>query len=153
MSAPGATVGERSLPSARRATTPARRSRRPGLLRLIGLTVVLAFFLFPIIYLVSVSFKPQPEVLSGQFLPSRIAWENWPDAFRSVEVLLFMRNSAIVAAASTLVTLLLTVPATYAMVRYEVGGKGLYTVVLSSYVAPPIVRVCCRSFTSCGVWN
>jgi multiple sugar transport system permease protein len=118
------------------------RSPRPWRwLRWAGLALVLLFFLAPIAYLVLVSFKPQPEVLSGRLLPSRIAWENWPDAFRSVEVLLFLRNSVIVALLSAALTMLLAVPAVYAMVRFGTGGSLLRSVVLSSYVAPPIVAV------------
>jgi multiple sugar transport system permease protein len=97
--------------------------------------------MFPVLYLALVSVKPQPEVLSGRFLPSRLAWENWPNAFRSVPLLLFLRNSVVVAVASALLTLLLAVPASYAMVRFQTGGKGLASFVLSSYVAPPVVAL------------
>ena len=125
--------------------SPQERTRRlPGLSRLLrwlALGLVLLFFLAPIAYLALVSLKPQPEVLSGQLLPSRIAWENWPNAFASVEVLLFLRNSVIVAALSAALTMLIATPATYAMVRFRAGGSLLRSVVLSSYVAPPIVAV------------
>jgi multiple sugar transport system permease protein len=110
-------------------------------LRWLALALVLLFFLAPIAYLVLISLKPQPEILSGQLLPSRIAWENWPNAFASVNVLLFLRNSVIVAALSAVITLSITVPATYAMVRFRAGGSFLRSLVLSSYVAPPIVAV------------
>jgi multiple sugar transport system permease protein len=124
-----------------RSTTRKRGPHRWRLLRWAGLALVLIFFLAPIAYLVLVSLKPQPEVLSGRLLPSRIAWENWPDAFRSVEVLLFLRNSVIVALLSAALTMLLAVPAVYAMVRFRTGGSLLRSVVLSSYVVPPIVAV------------
>ena len=110
-------------------------------LRWLALALVLLFFLAPIAYLVLISLKPQPEILSGQLLPSRIAWENWPNAFASVNVLLFLRNSVIVAALSAAITMAITVPATYAMVRFRAGGSFLRSLVLSSYVAPPIVAV------------
>ena len=141
MSASGAVVREQRASAGGEVATRARPSRRRRVWRWLGLTLVLLFFLFPILYLVAVSLKPQPEVLSGRFLPSRLAWENWPNAFRSVEVLLFLRNSVVVAVLSALLTLLLAVPATYAMVRFGVGGKPLSSAVLSSYVAPPIVAL------------
>jgi multiple sugar transport system permease protein len=102
---------------------------------------VLLFFLAPIAYLVLVSVTPQPEVLGGRIIPSRLAWENWPNAFGSVSVLLFLRNSVVVAALSAAVTMLLAVPAVYAIVRFRTGGAPLRSIVLSSYVAPPIVAV------------
>jgi multiple sugar transport system permease protein len=118
-----------------------RRSRPGQVVRGLLIALVLIFFLVPIVYLTLVSFTPQPEVLSGQIIPSRIAWENWPNAFDSVQVTLFLRNSIIVAALSALVTMAIAVPATYAMVRFRTGGSFLRSAVLSSYVAPPIVAV------------
>lgn len=110
-------------------------------LRWLALAVVLIFFLAPILYLALVSLKPQPEILSGQLLPSRIAWENWPNAFSTVKLSLFLRNSIVVAGMSAAVTMLIATPATYAMVRYRTGGSWLRSAVLTSYVAPPIVAV------------
>ena len=118
-----------------------RRTRLGKVVRGLLIALVLIFFLVPIVYLTLVSFTPQPEVLSGQIIPSRIAWENWPNAFDSVQVTLFLRNSIIVAALSALVTMAIAVPATYAMVRFRTGGSFLRSAVLSSYVAPPIVAV------------
>jgi multiple sugar transport system permease protein len=140
MSAANRTAGHVVIAAARIEVT------RPALglwsvLRWLALGLVLIFFLAPIAYLALISLKPQPEVLSGQLLPSRIAWENWPNAFASVDVILFMRNSVIVAALSTATTMLIATPATYSMVRFRTGGSLLRSVVLSSYVAPPIVAV------------
>jgi multiple sugar transport system permease protein len=106
-----------------------------------GLAIVLAFFLVPILYLLSVSLTPQAEILSGTILPDSPAWHNWPDAYEATTLSLFVRNSAIVAGLSAVVTLLIAVPATYAMVRFGTGGKPLYSFMLSSYVAPPIVAL------------
>lgn len=122
-------------------TSSVRQSRLSRLVRGALLAVVLVFFLTPIVYLTLVSFTPQPEVLSGQIIPSRVAWENWPNAFDSVQVTLFLRNSILVAAMSAIVTMAIAVPATYAMVRFRAGGSFLRSAVLSSYVAPPIVAV------------
>jgi multiple sugar transport system permease protein len=140
VTAPGAAADRLSLATAEIGHRPAHRGPWRAL-RWLGLALVLLFFLAPIAYLILVSLKPQPEVLSGRLFPTRIAWENWPNAFRSVDVLLFLRNSAIVAALSAALTMLLAAPATYAMVRFRTGGSFLRSFVLSSYVAPPIVAV------------
>ena len=130
-----------ALPASYDQTSSVRQSRLSRLVRGALLAVVLVFFLTPIVYLTLVSFTPQPEVLSGQIIPSRVAWENWPNAFDSVQVTLFLRNSILVAAMSAIVTMAIAVPATYAMVRFRAGGSFLRSAVLSSYVAPPIVAV------------
>lgn len=110
-------------------------------LRWTAITLVLGFFLFPVLYLVTVSLKPNPEILAGQFLPSRFAWENWSDGLAKSHVLLFLRNSLLVASFSALLTMLVAIPATYAMVRFNTGKGKLHTLVLSSYVAPPVVAL------------
>ncbi|MFN8662307.1 MAG: carbohydrate ABC transporter permease [Thermomicrobiales bacterium] len=130
-----------SLPATYAEASYSRQGRLGQVVRGLLIALVLIFFLVPIVYLTLVSFTPQPEVLSGQIIPSRIAWENWPNAFDSVQVTLFLRNSIIVAALSALVTMAIAVPATYAMVRFRTGGSFLRSAVLSSYVAPPIVAV------------
>ncbi|MGH2532767.1 MAG: carbohydrate ABC transporter permease [Thermomicrobiales bacterium] len=115
--------------------------RRPPIPRWIALAFVLAFFLLPVLFLLSISVTPQADILSGRFVPREFAWQNWPDAYNAVQVFLFLRNSIAVATVSAALTLLIAVPATYAMVRFGTGGRVLYSLVLSSYVAPPIVAL------------
>ncbi|MER3436306.1 MAG: carbohydrate ABC transporter permease [Chloroflexota bacterium] len=110
-------------------------------LRWLALSVVLAFFLFPIAFLAATSLKTKDDVLSGHFFPTTLFWQNWPDAFRAINLLLFLRNSVVAAGLSALLTLLIAVPATYAMVRFGTGGRHLYSFVLASYTAPPVVAL------------
>jgi len=117
------------------------RNRLWSVLRGLALALVLAIFLIPIAYLAATSLKTKDDVLSGNFLPATVYWANWPDAFSRVPVAKFIGNSMLAAAGGTVLTLLLAVPATYAMVRYRTGGKGLYSLVLSSYTAPPVVAL------------
>jgi multiple sugar transport system permease protein len=115
--------------------------RGPQALRWLALVSVLAFFLFPIAFLAATSLKTKDDVLSGHFLPATLFWQNWPDAFRAINLLLFLRNSVVAAGLSALLTLLIAVPATYAMVRFGIGGRRLYSFVLASYTAPPVVAL------------
>lgn len=125
-------------PTTRAAT---RRHWRGQLLRGVLLALTLLFFLVPIAFLVSTSFKTKDDVLTGNFWPKTFFWQNWPDAFDSVALATFMQNSVVAASLSAVLTLVIAVPATYAMVRFGVGGKALYTIVLSSYIAPPVVAL------------
>jgi multiple sugar transport system permease protein len=122
-------------------TVVGRRSIAGPILRHFALAIVLAFFLVPVLYLGSTSLKAKDDVLSGSFLPRELMTQNWPDAYDRIDVFLFLRNSAVAASLSAIVTLVLAVPATYAMVRHQTGGKALYSFVLSSYVAPPVVAL------------
>jgi multiple sugar transport system permease protein len=106
-----------------------------------GLAAMLAFFLLPILYLASVSLKTPDEVLSGQFLPLAPTFENWRRAFELVPLLRFLANSLVVACASSIVTMAIALPATYAMIGLKVGGRFLAGFTLSTYVAPPVVAL------------
>jgi multiple sugar transport system permease protein len=111
------------------------------LFRWLSMAAVLTLALLPIVYLFSTSLKTRDEILNGSFWPESLYWDNWPDAFDTVDLPLFMRNSLTVGALSALLTLLIAVPASYSMVRFATGGKALNSIVLGSYIAPPIVAL------------
>lgn len=103
--------------------------------------LTLAFFTFPILYMAMVSLKSQSDIATGDVFPRLLFWQNYPDAFASVALEKYLRNSAVVATCGALLTLLIAVPATHAINRYNLGGKWLPAVILGSYVAPPIVAL------------
>ena len=107
----------------------------------IALAVIVVFFMLPIAYLVSTSFKSPVDVVDGTFLPNSAEVENWPRAFAQVPLWSFMRNSILAAAFSVFVTLGVAVMATYAMMKLEVGKSFLPDMILASYVAPPIIAL------------
>ena len=102
-----------------------------------GTAAVVLFFIFPMIFMFMVSFKAQPDIASGGFIPQEWFWQNYPDAWNSVAVGTYLRNSIVVAACGALVTLVIAVPATHAIVRYRIGGKFLPAFILATYVATP----------------
>lgn len=116
----------------------ARERRWPLLL---AYALVIAFFVVPLAYLVSVSFKTPDDVLSGRFLPTDPTLANWPAAFGATDLGRFIFNSVVASLASALVTMAIAVPATYAMVRLDVGGRVLPTFTLATYMAPPVVAL------------
>lgn len=118
------------------------RSSRPVVfLKWAVIIVAIAFTLLPILYLVTMSFKSPDDILSTRILPSRLAWENWQQALGDAPVFMYLRNSLIVSAIAALVSLLIAIPANYAIARLRAGGKQSITLIVSAYVAPPIVAV------------
>ncbi|MEZ5666138.1 MAG: carbohydrate ABC transporter permease [Alphaproteobacteria bacterium] len=109
--------------------------------RWIATALVVAFFVFPVLFMVMVSLKTQSDIATGGFFPEQLFWQNYPDAFGSVAVDLYLRNSALAAIIGATVTLMVAAPATHAMIRFRVGGKFLPAFVLGTYVAPPIVAL------------
>ena len=110
-------------------------------LRWLATLAAVLFFVFPVVFLVMVSLKTQSDIATGGFFPTELFWQNYSDAFASVAVDLYLRNSALAAVIGAAITLLLAVPATHAMIRFKVGGRFLPGFVLATYVAPPIVAL------------
>lgn len=108
-------------------------------LRAVTLVLASAFFILPVAYLVSVSFKTPDDVLSGRFLPTEPTLANWPGALAATDLLRFILNSALVSVGSAAITLAVTVPAAYGVVRLGIGRRWVPQLTLGSYVAPPIV--------------
>lgn len=103
--------------------------------------VMVGFFVLPIAYLVSVSFKTPDQVLTGHFLPQAPTLANWINTFQVIPLFRLLANSLLVAVCSSLLTLAVAFPATYAMVRLKVGGRFLPVFTLATYVAPPVVAL------------
>lgn len=138
MSAPDAACRTTAV-GARSAAVILKRSQlRRLILRLLWLFAMVAL-LFPIVYLVSVSFKSVADVLSGRFLPSHLVVDNWPAAYAALPLPVFFRNSMVDALASSLLALGIALPAAYGVVRYQAAARTLPVLILSSYVAPPVV--------------
>lgn len=110
-------------------------------MRRIALLAYLFFFLFPIAFLLSTSFKTPDQAMSGAFFPSEPVIGNWFTAFQKVPLLTFLRNSVVSAALAGLLTLIITVPAVYAVEKLRTARNWLPNFVLGVYLAPPIVAL------------
>jgi ABC-type glycerol-3-phosphate transport system permease component len=103
--------------------------------------LLLAIWAFPVLWALLTSFKTERDVLA---YPPVIVFEptlrNYRDVlFGSASLLPNLLSSTIVAGASTLLTLLLAIPAAYALARLEFPGKrasGFY--VLATQMLPPV---------------
>jgi multiple sugar transport system permease protein len=84
--------------------------------------------------------KPPGQWLNDPpvFIPSELHWANFTDALFKWGGLKGLTDSLIVASLSTLLSLLLGVPAAYAIGRYQTGGDNLSFTVLSILFMPPV---------------
>ena len=87
-------------------------------LRRAFLIAMLAFFLLPFLWLATTAYKPSSEIFS---IPPRFAFEPTLDQFRNVfrifDVGGLLESSLLIAGGSTLLSLLLGVPAGYSLAR------------------------------------
>lgn len=114
-----------------------------------GLYVVYAivslFFLFPILWVLSLSFKTVPELFEvpPSLLPDQIGFENYRHALVSADIFTYMLNSVKTVSATILGTLIIAIPAAYAFSRFRFKGKqsSLFVVLFFQMISPLIIVI------------
>lgn len=98
----------------------------------------------PFLWVLVSAFKPEIE-LAGYpptFLPETWTLDNFTEFFRATTFQRAMRNSAILAVATTVISILLAAPAAYALSRFR--GRSFSWIArlfIFSYMVPPILLV------------
>lgn len=121
----------------------ARRSLSWWLL-LIVLVGVLVVSIFPFAFAFSTALRPRSELFRfpPTWLPGTWTWKNFIDVWSAVPLLRFVRNSLVVAFASTALNIGAAVPAAYAVARMDFPGKGLFRqILLVTQMFSPVVLV------------
>lgn len=119
----------------------ARRLSSRALLWLILIAVVLLYG-FPFLYMLFTSFKTPLETISvpPKLLPSVWTVDNYISALTRDGVLASFINSIITAVLSTLISLVLAIPAAYAVTRFRTRtGRIFIVLALVARMVPPIV--------------
>ena len=90
--------------------------------------VIAVLFLFPIYWLVQLSFKPDMEAFGRvlTYYPHTFTFQPWLENLNDPVFLTSLKNSFINAFLTMAITLLLGVPAAYGMGRYKVPGISLF---------------------------
>ena len=98
--------------------------------------VVLAF-LFPFIWMILASLKTQQQILSNEnILIFKPTFKNYADVFEQYQFIKFIVNSLIIAVVSTIMALILGLPAAYSIARYQQGKLGI--IILVARIVPGI---------------
>ncbi|HET9494425.1 MAG TPA: carbohydrate ABC transporter permease [Chloroflexia bacterium] len=123
-----------AMPRAERAPFAARVV---PMLRYIAIVLVTLIFIFPFLWMILASFKTQTDIMNTRnifsFNPTTVNYEN---VFNQYSFFRFMINSFVVALISTLFSLILGLPAAYAIARFKLNGFGL--VLLAARIVPGI---------------
>ena len=109
--------------------------------RVLLVTAVLIFFMFPIFWIISTAFKYRIDMFSlPPTLFSKPTMENFVYVFSKMEVELWTFNSITISLGTMVLALMLGVPAGYAFARVHFRGKyALLMTVLLTRALPPIV--------------
>jgi multiple sugar transport system permease protein len=108
---------------------------------MIGGILILLYCLFPIAWIVSLSFKAPSDIANGSFLPTAATWQNYSDIFTGSASDLFLpalRNSFGICLIATFISCILAMFAAYAIARLDFPGK---TLILSTALGVAIFPV------------
>ena len=94
--------------------------------------------IFPVIYCVLGAFKTPAEFLSPRLMPSSFAYtQNFKDAMHQAPMLRYMLNSLIMATLGTVVRLVFSICAAFALTHYEFRGKNFcFFLILGTMMMP-----------------
>jgi len=120
--------------------TPVARAGASRWVAYAGIGIALVFFLFPVYWMLLTSVKPPPEWQTSPpiFLPSRLYFTNFTDALFSYNGVKGLMDSAIVAASSTAIGMVIGTLAAYSIARFRTGGSNLSFFILSVLFMPPV---------------
>lgn len=109
---------------------------------LIGLLMkilVSAIFIFPFLWMVSLSLQTQAEtqMLPVTLIPSSLNFQNFVDAWNCAPFATYIQNSIIIIVSVIALQTIIMVPAAYAFAKFNFKGKGiLFSIVLIAFMMP-----------------
>lgn len=85
------------------------------------------FSIYPILYVLSVSLRPDNafQTQSLEIIGPNASFKNFVDLFATTDFLIWMRNSLLVSAATTLLGVALASTSAYALARYRFRGRNM----------------------------
>jgi multiple sugar transport system permease protein len=107
-----------------------------------GTTLVIAYALVPVAWILSLSLKPASELNDGRFLPRTVSLEHYRAVFADPQFPAALWNSVGIAALSTLLSVGIATFAAYAIVRLRFRGRALLlAAALAVAMFPPIAVI------------
>ncbi|MFD5321465.1 carbohydrate ABC transporter permease [Streptomyces sp. NPDC127098] len=115
-------MSDATNPGLAKAAPARRRAARVGRAgQYLALAAYLVFLAFPLLWLVSTSFKSPQELgsIDPTWFPREPSLDNYRDAFDAQPLLRSALNSLLVAVSAALIAVAISVPAAYVMVRFR----------------------------------
>jgi ABC-type glycerol-3-phosphate transport system permease component len=117
------------------------RSRSVRAAALDALTlVVLLLVLSPILWVFVASVRPDADIMAGGLIPQRFTLAHFQAVLARPDFLVALRNSLIVGLVVAVITVILAIPAAYALSRFTFRGRALFAVlILGTQMLPSLV--------------
>lgn len=134
------------------------KKRTVNFLLYVIFVLVAVFFLFPILWTLSLSFKTVPELyhIPPSLFPESFNLENYRYLIEQVKILRGVFNSVIITAAAIAGTMLIAVPAAYAFSRIKFKGSQLvqFLILMFQMISPLVIVIpLYRYYSKIGLLN
>ena len=109
----------------------------------VAVVLSIAMLAFPVVLLAFNSLKTEVDIFASPMgIPTQVTWENFRHVLTETSFLINLRNSAIVAFSTVLLSVLVTAPAGYALSRFKFRGRTLFSMwLLATQSFPGIIMV------------
>lgn len=133
--------------------TATRQARRPRQMMARGLELAseyamliagAVFLLFPLFWLLSTALKPDAQEFSipPKLIPDPVMWENFGRAFRERPLLLYARNSAIIAVSVVIGSVASSSLVGFGFARLRFAGRDVwFSVLIATLILPQVVTL------------
>ncbi len=121
-----------------------RTKLRRSILYWLALSPLVVVILFPFAVMFVTAIRPRDELFAypPRWRVSEIRWENFAEMWVKTDFGRALVNSLYVSISATVIALLLSIPAAYALSRYHFAGRGAYRLfLLVTQMMSPIVLV------------
>jgi multiple sugar transport system permease protein len=110
-----------------------------GWLILAGISIL---FIIPLLWMLSTSLKEPSDLFGFRWIPTRIAWENYPEAFGFGLWVEWMRNTILITVVNVVGMILSSSMVAYSFARLRWRGRDiLFSIVLATMMLPGVVTM------------
>lgn len=124
----------------------------------IAITLITIILLFPFIWMISTSLKEADEMFAANptFLPEKVSLTNYISLFREYDFFSYFKNSFIVSASTTVVSLLFATFLAYGISRFRFRGKNAIfsmLILTQMFPLPLIILTIYAMFVKIGLYD
>lgn len=108
----------------------------------VALVLAALFALAPLVFALSLSFTPTPDIYRGSYVPNPLYLENYTNAFTNQPFGLYIRNSVISGVLATVLQIVIALLAAYALVFMRFRGRGVaFGLIMATMMIPGEVLI------------
>ncbi|SEC29285.1 carbohydrate ABC transporter membrane protein 2, CUT1 family [Paenibacillus sp. GP183] len=108
---------------------------------------------FPVIFAILLSFSNNTDIMNGLYIPGRLSFGNYENAFKAQPLMHYIINSVVVSIIMTVLQIVLALLAAYAFVFINFKGKNIIFLFFMATMMIPSEALVISNFQTLRLWN